>query len=127
MIYHKFRFGLICNFKVLLCRLFGHRINNDPSVHACQRCHLVYSECYYPDNWYDKTQLPFKKVDVSLGYGDELLRETATRTQIILPTDEKSLKWWDEGTDHRKCGDFSERLEYSLSRIPEFDLEKYNQ
>ena len=54
MKYHRYRFGLIGNFKVLLCRIFGHRLNNNPGFHWCGRCGLAYEECYYPeDYWVD--------------------------------------------------------------------------
>lgn len=40
--HHRFRFGLIGNQKVLLCRIFGHRVSDDPTGFACQRCGLAY-------------------------------------------------------------------------------------
>ena len=46
LIYHDFRFGLKQNFKVLLCRMVGHQINNDPSAYYCERCGLAYEEIY---------------------------------------------------------------------------------
>ena len=52
MKYHKYRFGLIRNFKVFLCKTFGHRLNEDPSHHWCGRCGLCYEECYFPDDYY---------------------------------------------------------------------------
>lgn len=47
MIYHKFRFGFKANFKVLICRIFGHRINENPAHHWCERCGLAYEEAYH--------------------------------------------------------------------------------
>jgi hypothetical protein len=52
MKYHKFRFGLKKNIKVLICRIFGHRINDEPGNEWCQRCGLAYEECYHPINYY---------------------------------------------------------------------------
>lgn len=46
MRYHKLRFGIKGNIKVILCRIFGHRINNDPRYHWCERFGLAYEECY---------------------------------------------------------------------------------
>jgi hypothetical protein len=62
MIYHHFRFGWLPwkkhnNFKVLLCRIFGHRINENPAHPWCGRCDLAYEECYYPKNyWTESTE-----------------------------------------------------------------------
>lgn len=54
MVYHRFRlsyFGLK-NIKNLLCRIFGHRLNENPAHHWCERCGLEYGECYKPlDYW----------------------------------------------------------------------------
>lgn len=58
MIYHKYRFGLKGNFKVWLCRRFGHRLNENPDHDWCERCSLAYSECYHPINW---AEIQFKK------------------------------------------------------------------
>ena len=52
MKYHKFRFGVIGNLKVLLCRTLGHRINENPKYFWCERCGLAYEECYYPKNYF---------------------------------------------------------------------------
>ena len=51
MTYHKYRFGLRENIKVFLCRTFGHRLNENPAHHWCERCKLYYGECYYPEDW----------------------------------------------------------------------------
>lgn len=56
MNYHKFRFGFIGNIMVLLCRLFGHRLNENPSYHWCERCKLDYSEIYYPIDFLQATK-----------------------------------------------------------------------
>lgn len=52
MKYHKLRFGLKKNLKVLICRIFGHRLNENPENHWCERCGLAYEECYFPKKWY---------------------------------------------------------------------------
>lgn len=39
-------------FPRLLCLVVGHRINNEPDCHWCQRCGLAYSECYHPKDFY---------------------------------------------------------------------------
>lgn len=49
--HHRFRFGLIGNLKVLICRIFGHRVSDDPTGFACQRCRLAYEEIYSPGYW----------------------------------------------------------------------------
>ena len=54
MKYHKYRFGLKSNIKNFICRIFGHRLNENPKFHWCGRCGLAYEECYYPDDfWVD--------------------------------------------------------------------------
>jgi hypothetical protein len=60
MIYHRFRFGWFPwkkrnNFKVLLCKIFGHRLNENPSHPWCERCGLAYEECYYPRDYYTES------------------------------------------------------------------------
>lgn len=53
MIYHKFRFKSIKeNWNVLICKIFGHRINENPAHHWCERCGLAYEEAYYPLYYY---------------------------------------------------------------------------
>ena len=52
MQYHRYRLGLKGNIKVWLCKLVGHRINENPADHWCERCGLAYEECYYPDDWW---------------------------------------------------------------------------
>ena len=49
--HHKFRFGIKGNFKVLLCRIFGHKLNSEHEHHWCERCGLAYEEIYYPKNY----------------------------------------------------------------------------
>ena len=51
MQYHNYRFGFKGNIKVLVCKLLGHRLNDDASSAWCGRCNLAYSECYYPQNY----------------------------------------------------------------------------
>ncbi len=54
MVYHRFRlsyFG-IKNINNIVCKLFGHRLNENPAHHWCERCGLEYGECYKPlDYW----------------------------------------------------------------------------
>lgn len=45
------------------------------------------------------------KVNVKL-----LLRETTMRSRIAFPENEQDELWWNEGLDHKKSGDFMERL-----------------
>ena len=54
LLHHRFRFGIKGNFKVLRCRIFGHRVSNDPSLHCCERCGLAYEEIYHriKQGWY---------------------------------------------------------------------------
>ena len=52
MKYHKLRFGLKKNIKIIVCRIFGHRINKNPKHEWCERCGLAYEECYYPLKYY---------------------------------------------------------------------------
>jgi hypothetical protein len=57
MQYHKFRFGLKGNIKVFICRIFGHRINENPAYHWCERCGLAYEECYWPKDYFTESGL----------------------------------------------------------------------
>lgn len=41
---------------------------------------------------------------------ENLLRELTLRCQLILPTSEEELKWFEEGVDVAKSGDFMQRL-----------------
>ena len=50
--YHKLRFGWKQNINVLKCRIFGHRINENPAHHWCERCGLSYEDIYSPKNYY---------------------------------------------------------------------------
>lgn len=59
MIYHKFnlkRFGLIGNLKILLCKVFGHRVGKTPTVQCCARCGLAYEEIYFPEDYFGQMQ-----------------------------------------------------------------------
>jgi len=47
LLHHYFRFGVIGNVNVLICRIFGHRVNNNPAHSSCERCGLAYQEIYY--------------------------------------------------------------------------------
>ena len=55
MIYHNYKFGLRGNVSVFLCKLFGHRLNEDPKYAWCERCGLCYEECYYPKNYAEES------------------------------------------------------------------------
>jgi len=57
MIYHRFRFGWRQNLNVLICRIFGHKLNDDPSNLGCGRCGLAYEECYYPRDYFIESGL----------------------------------------------------------------------
>jgi len=61
--YHKIR-----SFKTFLCRVLGHRINNNPANHWCERCKLAYEEAYHPENYWEKSgivkpEIDFTKID----------------------------------------------------------------
>lgn len=47
LLYHNFRFGLVGNFRVLMCRMLGHRLSKKPGHYCCQRCGLAYEEIYH--------------------------------------------------------------------------------
>lgn len=53
MIYHDYRFGFVGNIKVLLCKIFSHRLNENPAHVWCGRCGLAYEECYRPKKYYE--------------------------------------------------------------------------
>jgi hypothetical protein len=64
MIYHRFRFGWRQNLNVLICRIFGHKLNEDSSNSSCGRCGLAYEECYYPRDFYIEAGIiKFEKKD----------------------------------------------------------------
>lgn len=46
MRYHQLSFSksLPTNLNILLCRVFGHPITEDPEGYACPRCDMIYSE-----------------------------------------------------------------------------------
>lgn len=46
LVHHNYRFGLKNNFKVFICRLFGHRINDNKKFEWCNRCGLAYFDIY---------------------------------------------------------------------------------
>lgn len=52
MHYHTYRFSFRKNIKVAICKIFGHRINDNPAFHWCERCGLAYEECYHPKDWW---------------------------------------------------------------------------
>jgi hypothetical protein len=54
MNYHKYRFGLKENIKVLLCKIFGHRLNENPTHFWCERCGLSYESCYHPRKYFEE-------------------------------------------------------------------------
>ena len=61
MKHHKFRFGIKGNIKVLFCRIFGHKLNNNPQNLWCERCGLAYEEIYHPSDYYGIMMLAFSK------------------------------------------------------------------
>ena len=56
LLHHRFKFGLIGNVKVLMCRILGHRLNDNIEDEWCNRCKLAYEEIYpnYWNNYYKK-------------------------------------------------------------------------
>lgn len=64
MNYHRFRFGIRGNLKVLLCKVFGHRINENPAHPWCERCGLAYTECYHPVDYLTESgRIDMKRYD----------------------------------------------------------------
>lgn len=75
MIYHRFRFGFKKNINVLLCRVVGHRLNDEPKFHSCGRCGLAYEECYHPRDYFVESGLiKVSKAEKAL-YSAELQRK----------------------------------------------------
>jgi len=75
MIYHRFRFGFKKNLKVLLCRIVGHRLNDDPKFQSCGRCGLAYEECYHPRDYFVESGIvKVSKAEKELYYAE--LRRT---------------------------------------------------
>jgi len=68
---------------------------------------------------------PSKIPDILLEAGkqwqqtEDLLRETVLRCNLIMPTSEEELKWFDEGCTIQKSGDFFERIYKRLNIGPE--------
>ncbi len=89
--HHRFRFGLIGNLKVLLCRIFGHRVNNDPAGFTCQRCRLAYEEIYYPEDYW-KEMIQFMKPKPENVVTKELVAELV---------DELMKHTWFPSTEHQ--------------------------
>jgi hypothetical protein len=56
-----------------------------------------------------KAQQQVNSVDLA-DVGGSLLRETTMRANLALPENDQDLKWFDETCDHKKSGDFMERL-----------------
>lgn len=54
--YHRFRFGLWRNIKVLVCRIFGHSVGVAPTDQCCGRCGLAYEEIYEGVDYYYEMQ-----------------------------------------------------------------------
>ena len=79
MIYHRYRFGIKGNFKVLLCRIFGHRLNENPAFHWCERCGLYYGECYHPENWVVETGLVKLKGQEKIDYDVEKISRNLSK------------------------------------------------
>lgn len=44
----------------ILCRIFGHRINNNHMRLACGRCHLAFEEIYNGLDYYEDMRNVFK-------------------------------------------------------------------
>lgn len=53
------------NLRIVICRVFGHRINKFPAHHWCDRCNMAYEECYHPLD-YNTTRLS-KPIEWSWG------------------------------------------------------------
>ena len=47
---------------------------------------------------------------------NELLRETAIRTHLTFPENEKEEEWFEQGTDISKSGDFKDRLFKAITK-----------
>lgn len=89
--HHAFRFGLIGNLKVLLCRIFGHRVSDDPAGFTCQRCRLAYEEIYYPEDYW-KEMIQFMKPKPENVVTKELVAELV---------DELMKHTWFPSTEHQ--------------------------
>lgn len=50
-------FSIKENINILLCKIFGHRINEDPANHWCERCSLPYDRCYQPKDYFAESGL----------------------------------------------------------------------
>lgn len=112
--HHRFRFGLIGNLKVLLCRIFGHRVSDDPTGFACQRCRLAYEEIYSPGYW--KAMIEWMKPkpenvetkEIVSALVDELMKHTwfpSTEHQVDLFEIAEENFWQDEQfLTCAKCG-----------------------
>jgi hypothetical protein len=46
LLHHRYRFGLLRNLKVFICRTFGHQMNDNMEHEWCQRCGLCSTEIY---------------------------------------------------------------------------------
>jgi len=48
------RFGINQLFRVVICRLLGHRVSDDPEYNTCARCGLAYEEIYHKigEGWF---------------------------------------------------------------------------
>jgi hypothetical protein len=88
--HHKFRFGLIGNLKVLLCRIFGHRVSEDPIGFACERCNLAYEEIYSPGYW--KAMIEWMKPKPE---------NVETKELVSALVDELMKHMWFPSTEHQ--------------------------
>ena len=74
--HHKFRFGIRGNFRVLICRIFGHKLNSNYEHHWCERCGLAYEEIYHPKNYRDT---------IKSNYSIEILGDNGDVEEISIP------------------------------------------
>lgn len=71
MKHHKFRFEINGNFKVLMCRIFGHRLNDNVNHHWCNRCGLAYEKIYHPYSYRENIESRYI-VDITGDNGERL-------------------------------------------------------
>jgi len=76
LLYHNYRFGFIGNIRVLFCRLFGHRVSENPKYNNCSRCGLCYEEIYHDvgEGWFMESGIVSKE-NILDKFSKEELRE----------------------------------------------------
>lgn len=47
LLHHHYRFGLLKNLKVFICRTLGHQMNDNMEYMWCQRCGMCSTEIYH--------------------------------------------------------------------------------